>query len=56
MMCDLVDVHVIQLPSGSLAVSKPECSLGYLLTSPMCQAAHDGLPDPCPHFIPLKED
>lgn len=56
MMCDNVKVDVIPVEGGGLAVSKPACKLGYSMASPMCQNAHHGGSDPCPHFIKYEED
>ena len=56
MMCDNVKVDVVPVVGGGLAVSKPACKLGYSMDSPMCQNAHHGHGDPCPHFIKYEED
>ena len=55
MMCERVDVHVVDIEGVGLAVSKPACSLGYSMDSQMCKNAHDGHGDPCPHFEEVKE-
>ena len=55
MMCERVDVHVVDIEGVGLAVSKPACSLGYSMDSQMCKNAHDGHSDPCPHFEEVKE-
>lgn len=55
MMCANVKVDVVPVVGGGLAVSKPACKLGYSMDSPMCQNAHHGHGDPCPHFIEEDE-